>query len=166
MAAEKLFLTQPAISTHVRMLEEELGVRLFDRIGKKVYLTQAGDVLFDYAERLLNLHDEAKPAVTEVNTIPKGKLLIGANESTCLYVLPQIFALFKKKYPEVQFGSSDQHLPQLFEEGSGQGPRQSVGLWDRHPACSGTGTEHPAHYRGRTLAHNQPGPSLDSANVP
>lgn len=102
IAAAKLFRTQPAISTQVRMLEEELGARLFDRIGKKVYLTQAGNVLFDYAERLLNLHDEAKLAVTEVNTIPKGKILIGANESTCLYVLPQIFALFKEKYPEVQ----------------------------------------------------------------
>ena len=102
IAAEKLFRTQPAISTQVRMLEEELGARLFDRIGKKVYLTRAGDVLFDYAEGLLNLHDEAKLAVTEVNTVPKGKILIGANESTCLYVLPQIFALFKKKYPDVQ----------------------------------------------------------------
>ena len=102
IAAEKLFRTQPAISTQVRMLEEELGTRLFDRIGKKVYLTQAGNVLLDYAERLLSLHDEAKLAVTEVNATPKGKILIGANESTCLYVLPQIFALFKKKYPDVQ----------------------------------------------------------------
>ena len=102
IAAEKLFRTQPAISTQVRMLEEELGTRLFDRIGKKVYLTQAGNVLLDYAERLLSLHDEAKLAVTEVNATPKGKILIGANESTYLYVLPQIFALFKKKYPDVQ----------------------------------------------------------------
>ena len=102
MAAEKLFRTQPAISTRVRMLEEELGARLFDRIGKKVFLTHAGDVLFTYAERLLSLHDEAKLAVTEVNAIPKGKILIGANEATCLYVLPQIFTLFKKKYPDVQ----------------------------------------------------------------
>ena len=102
IAAEKLFRTQPAISTQVRMLEEELGTRLFDRIRKKVYLTQAGNVLLDYAERLLSLHDEAKLAVTEVNATPKGKILIGANESTCLYVLPQIFALFKKKYPDVQ----------------------------------------------------------------
>ena len=89
MPPRKLFRTQPAISTQVRMLEEELGARLFDRIGKKVSLTQAGDVLLDYAEQLLNLHDEAKLAVTEVNTVPKGKILIGANESTCLYVLPR-----------------------------------------------------------------------------
>jgi DNA-binding transcriptional LysR family regulator len=102
LAAEKLFRTQPAISTQVRMLEEELGEKLFDRIGKKVCLTQAGEILLPYAERMLHLHDEAKLAVLELNATPKGKLLIGANESTCLYVLPQIFANFKGKYPEVQ----------------------------------------------------------------
>ena len=102
IAAEKLFRTQPAISTQVRILEEELGTKLFDRIGKKVCLTRAGDVLFTYAERLLTLHDEAKLAVVAVNTPPKGRILIGANEATCLYVLPQIFTIFKKKYPEVQ----------------------------------------------------------------
>lgn len=84
------------------MLEEELGEKLFDRIGKKVCLTQAGELLFGYAERLLRLHDEAKLAVTELNTLPKGKVFIGANEATCLYVLPQLFALFKEKYPEVK----------------------------------------------------------------
>jgi DNA-binding transcriptional LysR family regulator len=102
LAAEKLFRTQPAISTQVRMLEEELGEKLFDRIGKKVCLTQAGELLFGYAERLLRLHDEAKLAITELNASPRGKILIGANEATCLYVLPQLFALFKEKYPEVQ----------------------------------------------------------------
>lgn len=102
LAAEKLYRTQPAISTQVRMLEEELGERLFDRIGKKVCLTQAGEILLGYAERLLRLHDEAKLAVTELNATPKGKLLIGANESTCIYVLPKIFTRFKEKYPEVQ----------------------------------------------------------------
>jgi LysR family transcriptional regulator, low CO2-responsive transcriptional regulator len=102
LAAEKLYRTQPAISTQVRMLEEELGERLFDRIGKKVCLTQAGEILLTYAERLLRLHDEAKLAITELNTSPKGRILIGANEATCIYVLPPIFTLFKEKYPEVQ----------------------------------------------------------------
>jgi DNA-binding transcriptional LysR family regulator len=102
LAAQKLFRTQPAISTQVRMLEEELGEKLFDRIGKKVCLTQAGELLFGYAERLLRLHDEAKLAVTDIHSSPRGKILIGANEATCLYVLPQLFSIFKEKYPEVQ----------------------------------------------------------------
>ena len=102
IAAEKLFRTQPAISTQVKMLEEELAAKLFDRIGKKVFLTRAGEVLFTYAERLLSLHDEAKLAVTDINTTPKGKIVIGANEATFLYVLPEIFSIFKDKYPNVQ----------------------------------------------------------------
>jgi DNA-binding transcriptional LysR family regulator len=102
LAAEKLFRTQPAISTQVRMLEEELGERLFDRIGKKVFLTQAGEILLSYAERMLRLHDEAKLAVSELNATPKGRLLIGANEATCIYILPRVFTLYKQRCPEVQ----------------------------------------------------------------
>lgn len=102
IAGKKLFRTQPAISTQVKMLEEELAAKLFDRIGKKVFLTRAGEVLFSYAERLLSLHDEAKLAVTDMNTSPKGKILIGANEATFLYVLPEIFSIFKDRYPNVQ----------------------------------------------------------------
>jgi DNA-binding transcriptional LysR family regulator len=102
IAAERLFRTQPAISTQVRLLEEELGQKLFDRIGKKISLTQAGELLFGYADRLLQLHDEAKLAITELNASPRGKVHIGANESTCIYVLPQIFALYTSKYPDVQ----------------------------------------------------------------
>ena len=102
LAAEKLYRTQPAISTQVRLLEEELGQKLFDRIGKKVCLTQAGELLLGYAERLLRLHDEAKLAITELDATPKGKVHIGANEATCIYVLPQLFTVFKEKYPEVQ----------------------------------------------------------------
>ena len=77
LAAEKLYRTQPAISTQVRLLEEELGQKLFDRIGKKVCLTQAGELLLGYAERLLRLHDEAKLAITELDATPKGKVHIG-----------------------------------------------------------------------------------------
>ena len=58
--------------------------------------------MFGYADRLLQLHDEAKLAITELNASPRGKVHIGANESTCIYVLPQIFALYTSKYPDVQ----------------------------------------------------------------
>ena len=84
------------------MLEEELGERLFDRFGKRVCLTQAGEILLTYAERMLRLHDEAKLAITELNATPKGKLQIGANEATCMYVLPRIFTVYRQKYPEVK----------------------------------------------------------------
>ena len=102
LAAEKLFRTQPAISAQIRLLEQECGEKLFDRSGKKVALTAAGDILHRYATQLLNLHKEALQSIAELNQTPRGKLYIGANEATCLYVLPKTFAKFKQQYPLVQ----------------------------------------------------------------
>ncbi|MGH9405298.1 MAG: LysR family transcriptional regulator [Terriglobia bacterium] len=101
-AAEKIFRTQPAISAQVRLLEQECGERLFDRSGKRVQLTPAGEILHRYAERIIALHKEALQAVAELNQTARGKLQIGANEATCLYVLPKTFARFKELYPLVQ----------------------------------------------------------------
>ncbi len=101
-AAEKIYRTQPAISAQVRLLEQECGEKLFDRSGKKVLLTPAGEILKRYAEKILQLHQEALQAIAELNQTPRGKLFIGANEATCLYVLPKTFAIFKQRYPLVQ----------------------------------------------------------------
>jgi DNA-binding transcriptional LysR family regulator len=101
-AAEKIYRTQPAISAQVRLLEQECGEKLFDRSGKKVMLTPAGEILKRYAEKLLGLQKEALQAIAELNQTPRGKLYIGANEATCLYVLPKTFARFKQLYPLVQ----------------------------------------------------------------
>ncbi|HEV2500041.1 MAG TPA: LysR family transcriptional regulator, partial [Terriglobia bacterium] len=101
-AAEKIYRTQPAISAQVRLLEQECGERLFDRSGKKVQLTPAGEILQGYAQKIIDLHKEALQAVAELNQTARGKLLIGANEATCLYVLPKTFARFRGLYPLVQ----------------------------------------------------------------
>lgn len=101
-AAEKIYRTQPAISAQVRLLEQECGEKLFDRSGKRVLLTPAGEILRRYAEKLLELQKEALQAIAELNQTPKGKLFIGANEATCLYVLPKTFAHFRQLYPLVQ----------------------------------------------------------------
>lgn len=101
-AAEKIYRTQPAISAQVRLLEQECGEKLFDRSGKKVLLTPAGEMLLRYAQRMLDLHREALQAIAELNQTARGKLHIGANEATCLYVLPKTFARFKQLYPLVQ----------------------------------------------------------------
>jgi DNA-binding transcriptional LysR family regulator len=101
-AAEKLFRTQPAISAQVRLLEQECGEKLFDRSGKKVLVTPAGEILLRYAEKMLGLHKEALQTIAELNQTPRGKLYMGANEATCLYVLPKTFAKFKQLYPLVQ----------------------------------------------------------------
>src|SRR5574337_1050781 len=110
-AAEKIYRTQPAISAQVRLLEQECGEKLFDRSGKKVTLTPAGEILKKYAEKILGMQKEALQAIAELNQTPRGKLYIGANEATCLYVLPKTFARFKQLYPLVQISiyGSEEH---------------------------------------------------------
>jgi DNA-binding transcriptional LysR family regulator len=75
---------------------------LLERSGKTVRLTPAGRVLFNYAERLLKLRDESVMAVADQGDTLRGSLVVGANEATCLYVLPQVFAEYCRLYPEVQ----------------------------------------------------------------
>src|SRR2546421_7822979 len=101
-AGQKVFRSQSAVSAQIRQLEQEYGDRLLDRSGKDVTLTPAGRVLFAYAERLLQMRDESLLAVADQGSTPRGTLLIGANEATCLYVLPDVFAKFCHLYPGVQ----------------------------------------------------------------
>ena len=101
-AGQKLYRSQPAVSAQIRQLEQEYGEKLFDRVGKSVRLTSAGEVLLDYAGRLLSLKNESMHAVADQASAPRGKLTVGANEATCLYVLPHVFAEYHRHYPLVQ----------------------------------------------------------------
>ncbi|HVO80448.1 MAG TPA: LysR family transcriptional regulator [Terriglobales bacterium] len=101
-AGEKVFRSQSAVSAKIRQLERDYGAKLLDRSGKKVRLTPAGQVLFEYAARLLALRDESVRAVVDQEATPRGVLAIGANEATCVYVLPKIFAEYRRLYPQVQ----------------------------------------------------------------
>lgn len=100
-AAEKRFRTQPAISSQIRALEEEVGAKLFDRSGGKVALTGAGKVFQQYAEQTLEARKTMLVTVAEMERVPRGEIVVGANEGTCLHILPEVFAEFKKLYPEV-----------------------------------------------------------------
>jgi DNA-binding transcriptional LysR family regulator len=101
-AGQKLYRSQPAVSAQIRQLEQEYGQKLFDRVGKSVRLTVAGETLLEYANRLLTLRNESLRAVADQATTPRGTLAVGANEATCLYVLPDIFAEYSRRYPSVQ----------------------------------------------------------------
>jgi len=101
-AGQKLYRSQPAVSAQIRQLEQEYGQKLFDRVGKSVRLTVAGETLLEYAQRLLTLRNESMRAVADQATTPRGMLAIGANEATCLYVLPDIFAEYSRRFPSVQ----------------------------------------------------------------
>src|SRR5256712_6325431 len=101
-AGQKVFRSQSAVSAQIRQLEQEYGDRLLDRSGKVVRLTPAGRVLFAYGERLLKLRDESLLAVADQGATPRGTLVIGANEATCFYDLPEVFAEYCRLYPGVQ----------------------------------------------------------------
>ena len=101
-AGDKVFRSQSAVSAQIRQLEQEYGTRLLDRSGKRVTLTPAGEVLFEYANRLLALRGESQRAVADQDRTPRGILAIGANEATCLYVLPETFSEYRRRYSDVQ----------------------------------------------------------------
>src|SRR5499425_744882 len=100
-AAEKLFRTQSAVSQTIRKLEEELGEPLFDRTSREGVLTDAGQVLREYAEKLVNLRNDAQEALVELRELHKGKLVIAANEFTVLYLLP-VLAEFRRLHPMIK----------------------------------------------------------------
>jgi DNA-binding transcriptional LysR family regulator len=100
-AAEKRFRTQPAISSQIRSLEEEVGAKLFDRSGGRVSLTAAGKAFQKYVEETLDARKTMLVNLSEMESIPRGEIIVGANEGTCLHILPEVFADFKKQYPDV-----------------------------------------------------------------
>src|SRR6478736_4737641 len=100
-AAEKRFRTQPAISSQIRSLEEEVGAKLLDRSGGKVSITASGKLFQKFAEETLAARKAAMTAIAETERVPRGEIVVGANEGTCLHILPEVFASFKKQYPDV-----------------------------------------------------------------
>ncbi|MGE0037923.1 MAG: LysR substrate-binding domain-containing protein [Xanthobacteraceae bacterium] len=99
-AAEKLNRVQSNITTRVQQLEQDLGVELFIRNGRKLHLSPAGAILLDYADRLLGLADEAREAVHD--TEPRGLLRLGSIESTAAIRLPEPLIEFHRRFPDVK----------------------------------------------------------------
>src|SRR5713101_7097226 len=100
-AAEKLYRTQSAVSQTIRKLEQELGEPLFDRSSRDARLTDAGQVLFEYAEKLVNLRNDARASLSELEELHRGKLVIAANEFTVLYLLP-VLEEFRSRHPMIK----------------------------------------------------------------
>lgn len=102
-AAERVHLTQAAVSAQIKALEAETGVPLFARVNKKVFLTEAGEILVQHAERLLKAHDEALLALKELGEAETGRLRIGtASTMASNDMLPAILAELKRAYPKAQ----------------------------------------------------------------
>lgn len=101
-AAQTCYRTQPAISAQVRQLEQELNTTLFERLGTRIALTTAGKIFAEYAEQILQLRRRAQEVINELERVPRGEIIIAANEATCIYVLPAVFSEYKKQFPNVQ----------------------------------------------------------------
>ena len=101
-AAQSCYRTQPAVSAQVRQLEQEMNAPLFERLGTKIALTAAGQIFAEYSEQILELRRRAQDTINELERVPRGELVIAANEATCIYVLPRVFSEFKKRFPNVQ----------------------------------------------------------------
>jgi DNA-binding transcriptional LysR family regulator len=118
-AAARVHCVQSNVTTQIRALENELGARLFDRLAKRVVLTDAGLRFLPYAERVLATLEEGRVSVGQ-NTTPSGPLRIGTPESVLTYRLPRILARFRKLYPKVELifrPYLDQGLVHLIESG-------------------------------------------------
>ena len=100
-AALKLNRSQPAVSQVIRKLEDDLGEVLFERASRDGSLTAAGELLREYAKRLLSLRSEASSALEELRSLERGRLQLAANEYTCLYLLP-ILDEFRRLCPQVR----------------------------------------------------------------
>ncbi|WAJ25297.1 LysR family transcriptional regulator [Lacrimispora xylanolytica] len=110
-AAEQLGYAQSTITSQIQLLEKELGVRLFDRLGKKVSLTPEGEHFLTDARQLLFSWEKAKGSLSHSNS-PHGILTIGVNESVCSVKLPKLLEEYRRQFPEVEFhikiGSTDE----------------------------------------------------------
>ena len=114
-AAEKRFRTQPAISSQIRSLEEEVGAKLLDRSGGKVSVTASGKLFLRFAEELLESRKMMLTAIAETERVPRGEIVVGANEGTCLHILPEVFAEFKKQYPDVNISINRADYAKILE---------------------------------------------------
>ncbi len=100
-AAEALHISQPSVSIQVADLERALGVELFEQLGKRIYLTDAGRVIEDYAHRILTLVDEAQDAVGEVTELHRGRLAVGASTTPGTYLLPKVLGRYEERFPKI-----------------------------------------------------------------
>jgi len=118
-AAERLLISQPAISKQLGQLEKSLGIRLFDRLPRGVRPTEAGELLSNYASRLFALADEGERAIAELRGLQRGRLRVGAGTTVGVYLLPDLFVRFRAAHPgihlELEIAPSDVLARRLLE---------------------------------------------------
>jgi LysR family transcriptional regulator, low CO2-responsive transcriptional regulator len=101
-AAEELHFSQPAVSAQIRLLEKSLGLKLFDQIGRKTHLTQAGEELFLYSQKIFSVIDETLEIMESLRSPYYGRLSVGADTTVGSYVIPGLLGKFHQIYPQVE----------------------------------------------------------------
>jgi DNA-binding transcriptional LysR family regulator len=139
-AAEELYISQPAVSAHVRELEQLYGIELFERVGRRVRLTEAGTLLEEYANRVLALVEDSRRALDELKGVERGHLAVGASTIPGAYFLPEAMGRFTERYPGVEIalriGDTYQALGMLRR---GEVDLAVVGEWREAPSPERSG---------------------------
>jgi DNA-binding transcriptional LysR family regulator len=112
-AAKTLFVTQPALSIQIKALEEELGQPLFERQGRQLQLTAAGQVLRERVEQILGLVEQTQQEIAALQSLKSGRLTIGTNDSLCLYLLPNLIQFFCERFPGVELHLTNRHSTEV-----------------------------------------------------
>lgn len=112
-AAEELFVTEPAVFIQVRSLERYLGFKLFDKLGKDLRPTEVGQMLFEYAEKIFGLVEEAQKAIKDVQALKSGELRIGSAKALAQYLMPVVVSSFQDSYPNIKVLLSENNSDEL-----------------------------------------------------
>ena len=101
-AAELLFITQPAVTMQIKSLEQDLAIRLFNKYGKSLQMTHAGEVMFGYAERVFEIVEEMEYVLRGHAELKHGTLAIGTTRSFAKYLMPDMLSRYQERYPDVK----------------------------------------------------------------
>lgn len=115
-AGEAVYLTQPTVSGHIASLEQSVGLKLFDRLGRRVALTNGGKIFYRYAKEILRLRDEAQNAIYEFSHLVKGRITIGGSTIPGEYFLPRVMGGFQKEAPGISISLFIADSQEIVEE--------------------------------------------------
>jgi LysR family transcriptional regulator, low CO2-responsive transcriptional regulator len=115
-AGQEIHLSQPSVSVRIRLLQEELGVKLFEQVGKKITLTEAGRILEAYARRVVTAHSDTRQAMEAYRGLEQGSLRIAASTTPGMYLVPRIVAEFKGRHPKIAMRLSIMNTRQVEED--------------------------------------------------
>ena len=99
--AKEMYISQPSISQCISEIEEEIGAKLFDRIGKKLYLTHEGKIFYDYTRRILNIYEEGVNIIKD-SKVNSGKITVGVSTTIGIYIMPYIIKKFNEKEKDIE----------------------------------------------------------------